>query len=70
MPHDFNNVLAVGSILQIKPQTYIDPITGNINDFNIVDVRMLNNSKLGWEFKTVSIANLENMPQFVLLKRE
>ena len=40
-----NDVLAVGSILQTKPEMmYIDAITGNINDFNIVDVRMLNNS--------------------------
>jgi hypothetical protein len=39
-----NNVLAVGSIFQTKPKMlYIDAIIGNIDDFNIVDVRMLNN---------------------------
>ena len=41
-----SDVLAVGSILQTKTEMrYIDAIIGNIDDFNIVDVRMLNNSK-------------------------
>jgi hypothetical protein len=39
-----NDVLAVGSIFQTKPKMlYIDAVIGNIDDFNIVDVRMLNN---------------------------
>jgi hypothetical protein len=41
-----SDVLAVGSILQTKTEMrYIDAIIGNMDDFNIVDVRMLNNSK-------------------------
>jgi hypothetical protein len=41
-----NDVLAIGSILQTKPEMrYIDAVIGNNNDFNIVDVRMLSNSK-------------------------
>jgi hypothetical protein len=41
-----NDILAVGSILQTKTEMrYIGSIIGNIHDFNIVDVRMLNNSK-------------------------
>ena len=44
--HIINDVLAVDSILQTKTEMrYIDAVIGNINDFNIVDVRMLNNSK-------------------------
>lgn len=39
-----NDVLAVGSIFQTKPKMlYIDAVIGNINDFKIIDVRMLNN---------------------------
>jgi hypothetical protein len=39
-----NDVLAVGSIFQTKPKMlYIDAVIGNIDNFNIVDVRMLNN---------------------------
>ena len=39
-----NDVLAVGSIFQTKPKMlYIDSVIGNINDFKIIDVRMLNN---------------------------
>jgi hypothetical protein len=41
-----NDVIAVDSITQAKPEMrYIDAIIGYINDFNIIDVRMLNNSK-------------------------
>jgi hypothetical protein len=41
-----NDVLAVDSILQTKTEMrYIDAVIGNVNDFKIVDVRMLNNSK-------------------------
>jgi hypothetical protein len=41
-----NDVLAIGSILQTKPEMrYIDAVIGNNNNFNIVDVRMLSNSK-------------------------
>ena len=38
-----NDVLAVGSIFQTKPKMwYIDAVICNIDDFIIVDVRMLN----------------------------
>lgn len=41
-----NDVLAIGAILQTKPEMqYIDAVIGNNNDFNIVDVRMSSNSK-------------------------
>ena len=44
--HIINDVLAVDSILQTKTEMrYIDAVIGNVNDFKIVDVRMLNNSK-------------------------
>jgi hypothetical protein len=44
--HIVNDVLAVDSILQTKPDMrYIDAVVGNINEFNIIDIRMLNDSK-------------------------
>jgi hypothetical protein len=43
--HLINDVLAVDSIFQTKlKMQYIDAVIGTIDDFKIIDVRMLNNS--------------------------